>query len=679
MNTMKVRGGKKKGVLLLPLVAMLAASAWVTTLTGSTARASTITPGTISMRVSDHVGVDAVGDPDGTSASNCIRYSPEDGPDSSDWVNAMSMPSEARTAHGRSGSKCPKDLDVTEQSAVGVRPATTSSIVDGEPFLLGRIIHYNNPIIGGAEYYKGVMSVRMDGFDGAPVVNFDWRMWETPNEADPCPDGDNENGCFDEIKFASQFSDSLMTQGGIDYRLLFDGFFPVASETDCPAAPSGDTNDIFWTAESETSHACLYATLGEVRKVTVVKAITGATEGITAPSSTFDFATTGSLKGSPWADGSFSLTPPDNGKDESKAVEIARGDTVTIDEGTPPSMKWALTAMSCVDFDSKGDPRPLASATYDLEKGIVTLSDVPAPDNTEKPDIICTFTNTYIPMATLTLEKTVLSGSAVASDFTLTATGAAAAPVSGLVVSGAGGSAAVTTVAVPAGAYTLSESGPIGYLSDAGWSCEGSEESTNVVLLEDGDKTTCTVSNRFSTGTLNIAVVVSDPSTGLTNTSKVFAGTYSCGTAAPIAFTATVATPFSVSGLPNGITCTATETQPTGDLLNANFSWGTPTYTTRPVTIGDATTSTITITNPIGFLAPAGSTTVVPTTTTAAPTTTTVPTTAVGITETGELQVLETLPSTGRRDTTPQVAGSLMLVLAGLALVQRRRRWSAEN
>jgi LPXTG-motif cell wall-anchored protein len=251
-------------------------------------------------------------------------------------------------------------------------------------------------------------------------------------------------------------------------------------------------------------------------------------------------------------------------------------------------------------------------------------------------------------------------------------------------VTGVTGSDAVTSVVVPAGEYQLSETGPGSYISDNGWSCDGSEESANVVLLSDGDVTTCTISNRYAEGVLNIAVVVSDPSNGLTNSTKVFAGTYVCGDAAPVAFTATVAAPFVVSDLPKGTSCTATETQPTGDLLNANYSWGTPTYSTRPVTIGDGTVATLTITNPIGFVAPTTTTVApAPTTTTVAPApTTTVVVTGLGGPGTTTSLPVSTvapsaLPTTGSSNTTSLVALAVALMVIGVALV-RRRQWSDE-
>ena len=54
-----------------------------------------------------------------------------------------------------------------------------------------------------------------------------------------------------------------------------------------------------------------------------------------------------------------------------------------------------------------------------------------------------------------------------------------------------------------------------------------------------------------------------------------------------------------IAGIPAGRTCLVTETPPTGGLANASFAWGTPTYSTQPVTITDQGTATVTITNTV--------------------------------------------------------------------------------
>lgn len=646
------------------LAAALASTfAWVATSAPGSADASTITTGVIEARMSNHIGVDADGDPDGSDSSNCVRYAPSDGPDSSGWVSMTSSPSEAQTAHGRDSGSCPSKLDIKEQSAVGIRPAAGGTVNDGSSFLLGRVVHYNNPIRSAAEYWKGVMSFRMDGFDSAPTVNFDWWMWETPNDANPCPDGGNDNGCFDEIKFNSEMADALVSQKGIDYRLVIDGFKTVGPTAECPASPAGATSDIFWTPEEETSHACLYATLSEVRRVTVVKSIDGATGSIVAPSASFVFDTASTVGGSPWHDSDFTLTPAADGSAQTKSKEISRTEVVTIDERTPADARWSLASIACTEFDANGATRPLASAVYDLAKGVVTLVNVPAPVNMAKPDITCEFKNIYTPMATLTLVKSVSSGTALPADFTLTATGESTAPVSGRVVTGKSGSSAVTSVMVPAGAYTLSETGPVGYLSDKGWSCTGTTVTSGKVTLADGATTTCSIANRYSTGSLSIKVVVSDPSSGLTNPTKSFTGTYKCGDAAAAAFVATVATPFTVSGLPTGVSCTVVETAPTGDLLNSSYAWGTPTYATLPAVIGDGTTNTVTITNPVVFTAP--TTTIAPTTTVAG--------TVGGLVTGPEQLAADALPTTGAPAVVPMVVFAVALMLLGLGAMATRR------
>jgi LPXTG-motif cell wall-anchored protein len=645
------------GTAVFVLAVAASTFGWVATVAPNAARATTITMGTVSARMSDHIGVDADGNPDGSNSSNCVRYAPENGPSASDWVSAMSMPAEARTAHGRPGSNCPDDLDIEEQSAVGIRPATGGTVQDGTPFLLGRVIHYNNPIRSSAEYWEGVLSLRMDGFDGSPSVDFDWWMWETPNEADPCPDGGNDDGCFDEIKFASPVGETVLSQDGSDYRLIIEGFEPVSAAAECPSAPTNGTNDDFWTAEQATSQACLYGMLAEIRRVTVVKTIEGATETIVAPSAGFGFDTTSTVKKSPWDGGNFTLTPPADGSDQSTSWEIGRDEVVTIDERKPTDARWSLTSIECTEFDDAGKPRPLAEASYDLVNGAVTLEDVATPVNEMMPDITCEFTNTYTPMAMVTLVKSVDSGDAEASDFTLTAKGESSAPVSGLVVSGTSGSSAVTSVMVPAGTYTLSESGPGGYVSDDGWSCTDKTVSDGEVTFADGDEVTCTIVNRYATGSLLINVAVTDPSSGLTNPGKTFTGTYTCGESPAAAFVATVTTPFKVSGLPAGVSCTVTETAPTGDLLNGSFSWGTVGYSTQPVVIADGTTSAVTISNPILFTAPtttapSTTSTLAATTTTVAPTTPTPATTAPSTTSTLAATATTVAPTTTTPATT---------------------------
>lgn len=90
---------------------------------------------------------------------------------------------------------------------------------------------------------------------------------------------------------------------------------------------------------------------------------------------------------------------------------------------------------------------------------------------------------------TLTLVKRVAGGSADPADWTLTAT----AP--GVTVTGTSGSTAVTGQTVPAGDYTLGETGgPDGY-SPGPWTCVGAVVTGSTVTITDGADAVCTVVN----------------------------------------------------------------------------------------------------------------------------------------------------------------------------------------
>lgn len=99
---------------------------------------------------------------------------------------------------------------------------------------------------------------------------------------------------------------------------------------------------------------------------------------------------------------------------------------------------------------------------------------------------------------TLTLIKTVTNDSgrnALPSAFTLTATG----PVT---ISGATGTASVTSRVVNAGTYVLSETGPAGYTAGA-WSCSGGSLAGSNLTLAVGQTVSCTINNNDTTPTID--------------------------------------------------------------------------------------------------------------------------------------------------------------------------------
>lgn len=107
--------------------------------------------------------------------------------------------------------------------------------------------------------------------------------------------------------------------------------------------------------------------------------------------------------------------------------------------------------------------------------------------------VTCTITNTR-DTGTLTLVKQVLGGTAAATSWTLTATGATAG------VSGTTGSAAVTAKTVLTGLYSLSESGSVlNYVNGATWSCTGAAtKTTTTVTVAKGETVVCTIVNSLA-------------------------------------------------------------------------------------------------------------------------------------------------------------------------------------
>ncbi|MGO4774155.1 hypothetical protein AB4084_01240, partial [Lysobacter sp. 2RAB21] len=127
---------------------------------------------------------------------------------------------------------------------------------------------------------------------------------------------------------------------------------------------------------------------------------------------------------------------------------------------------------------------------------------------------VCTSEDSDPIRSRLTLVKTVTNdngGTAVATAWTLTATAGSTT------ITGVTGTANVTNASVPAGAYTLSESGgPAGYTAGT-YSCvinNGAAVASNTVTLAAGDNATCTVTNDDQAATLTLVKTVTNDNGG---------------------------------------------------------------------------------------------------------------------------------------------------------------------
>ena len=126
------------------------------------------------------------------------------------------------------------------------------------------------------------------------------------------------------------------------------------------------------------------------------------------------------------------------------------------------------------------------------------------------PPTTCTFTNRDV-QPTLTLVKTVDnnngSGTALPTDWTLTATGPSRSRVTG-VRSGRTGDR------VNAGTYNLTETGPTGYTA-SGWTCTGVAVSTATsVTIAPGENAICTINNTAIRPTLTLIKTVTNGNGG---------------------------------------------------------------------------------------------------------------------------------------------------------------------
>jgi hypothetical protein len=124
-------------------------------------------------------------------------------------------------------------------------------------FALGNFTHYNFVIPPGntaAVLDYADLDVSF-GILGANPTNFSetyrFDHWETPNNANPCPDA-GANPCKDRVTFINTSSSRSFMFDGVSYNLRLAGF-----------SQDGGTSltDAFWSTEGNTNSATLYASI----------------------------------------------------------------------------------------------------------------------------------------------------------------------------------------------------------------------------------------------------------------------------------------------------------------------------------------------------------------------------------------------------------------------------------
>lgn len=418
------------------------------------------------------------------------------------WVGSGTT---AYSAHGTNTCRwyggyypCSPGIDtggvaLNTKSAIGFSPSNLTSAAPGTIFNLGRMVHRNNPISATNRYFVGNMNIK---FNGA-TNTYNWWLNETENKHSEDTNPKNN----DILKFTNQISDQTFQQNGIDYTLVVHGFTAPTSGNVCPSTVDelGDVKNEFSTVETEVTYGCLYASIEQVRSLKVIKQ-TEAPAGLVSPTvPRFDFTSTSTLAGSPWAT-DFSLTPTGVGAGGamSKTEKFVVGQTVSITEKNPTA-PWNFTSLVCVDGDNKN------IGTIDGQK--FTLSGHIYASTAAEVPITCTYVNTYTPPnGTLTLVKKVVNddgGTATATEWKLKAEGPDT-------IEGTTGSDSVTSRSVKAGSYALSElGGPEGYDPSA-WSCTGETVNDSVVTVASNAAVTCTITNNDKPATLTLVKTVNN-------------------------------------------------------------------------------------------------------------------------------------------------------------------------
>ena len=423
--------------------------------------------GQISARIANHRN--SAGN---TPGGDCFRYAPvnvggnnkinSSGP--TEWV---SNSAEARGSHGTktNGANCTtitQSNQTADASTVGIVPSQTSAVTPGTAFLLGAVTHYNNPVYASSEFFKGDLGVRLSGLSGAPEITVPWTLWETPNSPSwfqSCANGGannqgiNVNGCADQITFASQIGDQIITVDGVEYRLVFSGFSPPRTDS-CPPTPPAGTQNSFWTAEKRNTKSCFYASLEQVRALTIQKNVQASDVDATS----FEFSSTSSLAGSPWDRPTFHLTAGGS----TGRQELLQGETVTVTEALPAG--WRLDNLRCAYTKSGGQLSSLDASAVNVSGNVLKITRTPANTTANQQDITCTYTNAPSPAV---VKLTKAWQNATAGDKVELTVRTSRANTNSAISTAPNGSAAAAQISVQVGEnVTLTESFTTGLADD---------------------------------------------------------------------------------------------------------------------------------------------------------------------------------------------------------------------
>ncbi len=436
------------------------------------------------------------------------------------------------------------------------------------------------------------------GADGGPIYGSDGRS---------CED--------DTLEVEAAISSTAWTDPatGIDYKLKLWGFVNNGENGVCSTdlADEGKLENTFITKENTETYGCLYGSLEQVRHVTFAKYATtdpSLESSVTPPTFTYtnvsepgsnalaDWSPLNNLRPNGWGTAGTVSDP--------QAYELlAPDDKAAVRENianpvTQTSSGWRLAGVECRTPDGVLQHRnggDFTDTALDLSTNTLDLDSTQLSQDQRNTDFTCTWHNEYVGRSQITLVKQ-LSGmtfpAVSTANWTLTATptrtSEADDPYPYRMISGISGQPSVTGQWTRSGTYTLSEAttGNVqGFEQQGDWVCRDQNNrqvtvTDSKVTLAPDQRVTCTVTNTFNTGSIEIRKTVSDPDHGLSNSNKVFTGTYDCGNTNGRDFSGTWSAASGrsavITGLPVGASCAITEDAPSGDLKDDSYEWTTP-------------------------------------------------------------------------------------------------------
>lgn len=151
---------------------------------------------------------------------------------------------------------CPVSASRILQSGFGFLGAQSVSFTPGEPFLLGQLNHYNNPLFITYRLQQVTLSVNLTFTDPAltTAVDFVLELDETTNLA-PCQ-YPGETICPDRLSFEITTGNQTFEINNTTYTLEILGFEPGTLQT---CSYTGGSLNQFISEEQSTNTACLFA------------------------------------------------------------------------------------------------------------------------------------------------------------------------------------------------------------------------------------------------------------------------------------------------------------------------------------------------------------------------------------------------------------------------------------